>query len=122
MASNGCYVWLCYGIRYIRYDFRYTEIVNAKDKQDLELVIYRLDEQDKKIAELKTCMDSAHTKNEESLTFLKKNLFNPEKGLWAETKLNTQFRESSQKWRTLIGIPVIGMFIKSVYEMITGNS
>ena len=96
--------------------------MNAKDKQDLELVIYRLDEQEKKIDALKSCMDKAHTKNDESLKFIKENLFNPEKGLWAETKLNSQFRESSQKWRTLISIPVIGMVIKSVYEMITGNS
>ena len=96
--------------------------MNAKDKQDLELVIYRLDEQEKKIDALKSCMDTAHTKNDESLKFIKENLFNPEKGLWAETKLNSQFRESSQKWRTMIGIPVIGMVIKSVYEMITSNS
>ncbi len=96
--------------------------MNSKDKQDLELVIYRLDQQDKKIDDLKSSMDVAHTKNEESLRFIKENLFNPEKGLWAETKLNTQFRESSQKWRTLISIPVIGMVAKSIYEMFTGNS
>ena len=122
MAGYGCYVWLCYGVWCIRNGFRYSEIVNAKDKQDLELVIYRLDEQEKKIDALKSCMDTAHTKNDESLKFIKENLFNPEKGLWAETKLNSQFRESSQKWRTMIGIPVIGMVIKSVYEMITSNS
>ena len=96
--------------------------MNGKDKQDLELVLYRLDEQEKKIDALKSCMDRAHSKNDESLRFIKENLFNPDKGLWAETRLNTQFRESSQKWRTLISIPVIGMFIKSIYEMITGNS
>ena len=96
--------------------------MNGKDKQDLELVLYRLGEQDKKIDELRSCMDKAHTKNDESLRFIKENLFNPEKGLWAETKLNTQFIESSQKWRTMIGIPVIGMLIKTIYESITGNS
>ena len=96
--------------------------MNGKDKQDLQLVLYRLSEQDKKIAELKSCMDTAHTKNDDSLKFIKENLFNPEKGLWAETKLNTHFRESSQKWRTMIGVPVIGMLIKTIYESITGNS
>ncbi len=96
--------------------------MNGKDKQDLELVLYRLEEQDKKIDDLKTCMNKAHVKNDESLRFIKENLFNPEKGLWVETKLNTQFRESSQKWRTMIGIPVIGMVIKTVYEAITKNS
>ena len=96
--------------------------MNGKDRQDLELVIYRLDEQDKKIDDLKKTMDTAHEKSEESLKFIKENLFNPDKGLWAETKLNTQFRESSQKWRTLISIPVIGMVAKSLYEVFTGNS
>ena len=96
--------------------------MNGKDKQDLELVLYRLDEQEKKIDALKSCMDRAHSKNDESLRFIKENLFDPEKGLWAETKLNTQFRESSQKWRTMIGVPVIGMFLKTIYDAITGNS
>ena len=56
------------------------------------------------------------------IKFIKENLFNPKEGLWAETKLNSQFRESSQKWRTLIGIPVIGMVAKSIYDLITKNS
>ncbi len=41
--------------------------MNGKDRQDLELVIYRLDEQDKKMDNLKKTMDSAHEKTEESL-------------------------------------------------------
>ena len=45
--------------------------MNGKDKQDLELVLYRLGEQDKKIDELRSCMDKAHIKNDESLRFIK---------------------------------------------------
>ena len=32
-------------------------------------------------------MTMAHGKTDESLRFLKENLFNPHEGLWAETKL-----------------------------------
>ena len=45
--------------------------MNAKDKQDLELITYRLDELDKKIDEIKHSMSMAHDKTEESLRFLK---------------------------------------------------
>ena len=96
--------------------------MNGKEKEDLKLVLYRLDEQDKRFEELKLSMTAAHEKTGESLKFIKDNLFNPKSGLWAETKLNSQFRESSQKWRTFIGVPVIGMVIKSVYDVITKNS
>ena len=40
--------------------------MNAKDKQDLELVHYRLDELDKKIDTIRTDMSKAHGKTDES--------------------------------------------------------
>ena len=56
--------------------------MNAKDKQDLELVHYRLDELDKKMDELKADMSKAHGKTDSTLSFIKENLFNPNEGLW----------------------------------------
>ena len=50
------------------------------------------------------------------LNFIKENLFNPHKGLWAETKQNTQFREDATKWRTTIGAGFIGLFFKQIYD------
>ena len=47
------------------------------------------------------------------------NLFNPETGLWAETKQNTQFRESTSKWRTVIGTGFIGLLGKHLWDMFT---
>ena len=67
--------------------------MNSKDKQDLELVHYSLDELDKKMDQIRHDMSMAHGKTDASLSFLKENLFNPNEGLWAETKQNTQFRE-----------------------------
>ena len=85
--------------------------MNGKDKQDLNVILERMSQADKDRAEIHT-----------DIKFIKENLFNPNEGLWAETKLNSQFRESSQKWRTLISIPVIGMVAKSIYDLITKNS
>ena len=91
--------------------------MNAKDKQDLELVHYRLDELDKKIDEMKANQVRSHTKTDESLSFIKENLFNPNEGLWAETKLNTTFRSNSQKWRGVIGAGFVALIIDKVWSI-----
>ena len=91
--------------------------MNAKDKQDLELVHYRLDELDKKMDQMRHDMSMAHGKTDASLSFLKENLFNPHEGLWAETKQNTQFRENSQKWRGIVGTGFIALIIDKVWNM-----
>ena len=46
--------------------------------------------------------DIIHSKIDQlqsDLKFIKENLFNPHEGLWAETKLNMQFRTETRKWR-----------------------
>ena len=93
--------------------------MNAKDKQDLELVHYSLDELDKKMDEMKADMSKAHGKTDSALSFIKENLFNPNEGLWAETKQNTQFRENSQKWRGVVGIGFIGLVMDKVWSFFT---
>ncbi len=62
-------------------------------------------------------MDKAHQKVDENLRFVKENLFNPHDGLWAETKLNSQFRQSTSKWRGVIGTGFVGLFVKHVWDM-----
>ena len=90
--------------------------MNAKDKQDLELVHYRLDELDKKIDTIRTDMSKAHGKTDESLSFIKENLFNPNNGLWAETKQNTQFRENTAKWRNVLGAGFFALMIDRIWS------
>ena len=85
--------------------------MNGKDKKDLNVILERMSQADNDRANIHT-----------DIKFIKENLFNPNDGLWAETKDNTRFRESSQKWRTLIGVPVIGMVIKTIYDVITGKA
>ena len=69
------------------------------------------------IDELREEMDKAHTKVDENLRFIKENMFNPHDGLWAETKLNTQFRQSTSKWRGVVGTGFVGLFVKHIWDM-----
>ena len=94
--------------------------MNQKEKQHLELVNYKIDALKEDIERLQHNMNDAHQKTDESLRFIKENLFNPNEGLWAETKKNTQFREDSQKWRGIVGTGFIGLIIKQVYDFFTG--
>ena len=48
------------------------------------------------------------------IKFIKENMFNPHEGLWAETKLNTQHRYNTTKWRGVIGTGFVGLFFKHV--------
>jgi len=92
--------------------------MNNKDKQDLELVHYRLDEIDKKIDELKISNEQIHIKSNERLKFIKDNLFNPNEGLWAETKLNTQFRINTSKWRGVVGVGFVALILDKVWNIL----
>ena len=78
--------------------------MNQHDRKQLEIAHLKLDDMRQDLVDLKRDMEKAHVKTDESLSFIKENLFNPHEGLWAETKENTRFRENSQKWRSVIGI------------------
>ena len=91
--------------------------MNATDRKEFELIHSKIDDIKKDIDEMKHDMSMAHGKSEESLRFIKGNLFNPHEGLWAETKQNTQYRENSQKWRMTIGAGFIGLFFKQLYDL-----
>ena len=91
--------------------------MTGKVREDLQVVLYRLDEHEKKLDNLKSAMDSAHEKTEETLEFVRKNLFDPDKGLWAETKLNSQFRENTAKWRTVTGAAIVGIVGKFIHDL-----
>ena len=91
--------------------------MNAADRKEFELISEKIDNLKEDIREIKNDMSMAHGKTEESLKFMKENLFDPHVGLWAETKQNTQFRESAGKWRSVIGAGFIGLFFKQLYDL-----
>ena len=94
-------------------------IMNQQDRKEFEIVHLKIDDMRSDIVELRKEMDDAHKRTEESLSFIKENLFNPHQGLWSETKLNTQYREDSKKWRYPIGVGFISLFIKNIWDMMT---
>lgn len=93
--------------------------MNQSDRKEFDLIHNKIDTIQKNIDELKQEMSLAHNKTDESLSFIKENLFNPHEGLWAETKQNTQFRENSQKWRGIIGVGFIGLIIDKVWNILS---
>ena len=80
--------------------------MNGQDKKDLNVILQRMDQAD-------TDREQIHS----DIKFIKENLFNPHKGLWSETKQNTQFRQSATKWRTTIGAGFVGLFFKQIYDI-----
>ena len=93
--------------------------MNQHDRKQLEIAHLKLDDMRQDLVDLKNDMEKAHQKTDESLSFIKENLFNPHEGLWAETKENTRHRENSQKWRGIIGVGFIGLVIEKVWSIFT---
>ena len=91
--------------------------MNQADRKEFDIIHNKIDNLTNSIEELKDEMDKAHSKPEESLSFIKENLFNPHEGLWAETKLNTQFRTDTKKWRGVVGAGFIGLIFKHVWDI-----
>ena len=93
--------------------------MNQHDRKQLEIAHLKLDDMRQDLVDLKKDMEKAHQKTDENLSFIKENLFNPHQGLWAETKLNSQFRDDSKKWRLPIGVGFIGLVNKNIWESMT---
>ena len=80
--------------------------MNGQDKKDLNVILEQMKQADKD-------REQMHI----DIKFIKENLFNPHEGLWAETKLNSQFRENTTKWRGVIGVGFIGLIIDKVWSV-----
>ena len=80
--------------------------MNGQDKKDLNVILERMVQADKD-------REQMHT----DIKFIKENLFNPHEGLWAETKLNSQFRENAAKWRGVIGVGFVGLVIDKIWSV-----
>ena len=83
-------------------------LVNGQDKKDLNVILERMEQAEKDRAQMHT-----------DIKFIKENLFNPHKGLWAETKQNSQFRQSTTKWRSVIGAGVVGLIGKQIWDVLS---
>ena len=80
--------------------------MNGQDKKDLNVISEQMKQADKD-------REQMHI----DIKLIKENLFNPHEGLWAETKLNSQFRENTTKWRGVIGVGFIGLIIDKFWSV-----
>ncbi len=94
--------------------------MNTKDRAEFELIHNKIDNITKSIEDLKELNDKQHSEVHQDIKFIKENLFNPHEGLWAETKLNTQFRTDTKKWRGVIGAGFVGLLFKHIWDMFKG--
>ena len=81
--------------------------MNGQDKRDLNVILERMEQSDKD-----------REKMHDDIKFIKENLFDPHQGLWSETKLNSQFREDSKKWRYPIGVGLISLVVKNLWDTV----
>ena len=93
--------------------------MNKTDKQDLKLIEFRLDAQDESVKNLHIEFDEKLGQIHTDIKFIKENLFNPETGLWAETKQNTAFRKNTTMWRGIIGGGVVAALVESFWGIFT---
>ena len=91
--------------------------MNQQDRKEFEIVHLKIDGLKEDILKMQADMEKPHQKTDENLRFIKENLFNPNEGLWAETKENSQFRQSAGRWRSMIGAGFIGLFFKQLYDL-----
>lgn len=94
--------------------------MNTKDRAEFELIHNKIDNITKSIEDLRELNDKQHSEVHQDIKFIKENLFNPHEGLWAETKLNTQFRTDTKKWRGVIGAGFVGLLFKHIWDMFKG--
>ena len=68
--------------------------MTKKEKQHLELIVYRMDEADKRVESLQKNSKPIY-KNYIQISNLSKKIYSiPKQSLWAETKQNTAFRKT----------------------------
>ena len=82
--------------------------MNKQDKQDLELILYRLNEQDKSVGKLEKALIKNSMKYTKIFHSSKKIYSIPMRAM-EKTKQNTQFRKSTTMWRGIIGGGLINL-------------
>ena len=91
--------------------------MNQADRKEFDILHEKIDNINHIVNDIKVTSEGQHEMLRQDIKFGKENLFNPHEGLWAETKQNTQFRESTSKWRGGIGTGFIGLFVKHIWDM-----
>ena len=89
---------------------------NPTTKETLQLIEYQIEQIFKEINNLNEDNKTAHTEVKKDLRFIKQNLFDPNEGIWAEVKQNSNFRKDTVKWRSALGLGVFSLIGKQMYD------
>lgn len=65
--------------------------------------------------------DTERAKLVEDVHDIKVRLFEPDTGLYAREKENTDFRKGATNWLRLMGIAILGMLTRMFYSMFTNG-
>ena len=91
--------------------------MNQADRKEFDIIHEKIDNINHIVNDIKVTSEGQHEMLRQDIKFVKENMFNPHEGLWAETKQNSQFRESTTKWRSVIGVGFIGLIIDKIWGM-----
>ena len=89
---------------------------NPTTKETLQLIEYQIEQIFNEINNLNEDNKTAHTEVKKDLRFIILNLFDPNEGIWAEVKQNSNFRKDTIKWRSALGLGVFSLIGKQMYE------
>tara|TARA_R100000995_G_scaffold63233_1_gene32606 strand:- start:484 stop:783 length:300 start_codon:yes stop_codon:yes gene_type:complete len=89
---------------------------NPTTKETLKIIEYQIEQIFKEVEKLNEDNLKAHTDVKNDLRFIKNNLFDPNEGIWAEVKRNTNFRNDTVKWRSALGLGVFSLIGKHIYD------
>ena len=89
---------------------------NPTTKETLQLIEYQIEQIFNEINNLNEDNKTAHTEVKKDLRFIKQNLFDPNEGIWAEVKQNSNFRKDTIKWRSALGLGVFILIGKQMYD------
>ena len=70
---------------------------NPTTKETLKVIEYQIEQIFKEVEKLNEDNLKAHTDVKNDLRFIKNNLFDPNEGIWAEVKRNSNFRNDTVK-------------------------
>jgi len=89
---------------------------NPTTKETLKVIEYQIEQIFKEVEKLNQDNLKAHTDVKNDLRFIKNNLFDPNEGIWAEVKRNSNFRNDTVKWRNALGLGVFSLVGKHIYD------
>jgi len=89
---------------------------NPTTKETLKVIEYQIEQIFKEVNKLNEDNVKAHSDVKSDLRFIKNNLFDPNEGIWAEVKQNSNFRNETVKWRNALGLGVFSLIGKHIYD------